>query len=173
MKENLVTYVNQNQLQDVIDFTGFMNPDEVRKHMEKADIFLFTSDYNEGWGAVLNEAMNSGCAVVASHAIGSVPFLIKHKINGMIYKNGDIEELLNMVMQISDNDKMRENLGRQAYSTLVEEWNAENAANNFLQLAQAILNGEEIEISCGPCSIAKTVSQRKMYNFLRKVKEHE
>lgn len=173
LKENLVTYVNQNQLQDVIDFTGFMNPDEVRKHMEKADIFLFTSDYNEGWGAVLNEAMNSGCAVVASHAIGSVPFLIKHKINGMIYKNGDTEELLNMVMQLSDNDKMRENLGRQAYSTLVEEWNAENATNNFLQLTQAILSGEEIEISCGPCSIAKTVSQRKMYNFLREVKEHE
>lgn len=43
----------------------------------------------------------------------------------------------------------------------------------FLQLAQAILSGEEIEISCGPCSIAKTVSQRKMYNFLREVKEHE
>lgn len=135
LKENLVTYVNQNQLQDVIDFTGFMNPDEVRKHMEKADIFLFTSDYNEGWGAVLNEAMNSGCAVVASHAIGSVPFLIKHKINGMIYKNGDTEELLNMVMQLSDNDKMRENLGRQAYSTLVEEWNAENATNNFFAIS--------------------------------------
>ena len=76
-------------------------------------------------------------------------------------------------MQLSDNDKMRENLGRQAYSTLVEEWNAENATNNFLQLTQAILSGEEIEISCGPCSIAKTVSQRKMYNFLREVKEHE
>ena len=91
----------------------------------------------------------------------------------MIYKNGDIDELLNLVIQLCNNDNMRENLGRQAYSTLAEEWNAENATINFLQLAQAILNGEKIEISSGPCSIAKTVSQRKMYNFLREGKEHE
>ena len=45
--------------------------------MEKSEIFLFTSDKGEGWGAVLNESMNSACAVVASHAIGSVPFLLK------------------------------------------------------------------------------------------------
>lgn len=51
-----------------------MKASEVRSYMEKADIYLFTSDFNEGWGAVLNESMNSGCAVVASHAIGSVPF---------------------------------------------------------------------------------------------------
>ena len=34
--------------------------------MEKADIFLFTSDRREGWGAVANEAMNSACALVVS-----------------------------------------------------------------------------------------------------------
>ena len=33
--------------------------------MEQADIYLFTSDRNEGWGAVANEAMNSACAMVA------------------------------------------------------------------------------------------------------------
>lgn len=50
---------------------------KVREHMEDADIFLFTSDYNGGRGAVLNESMNSGCMVAASHAIGSVPFLLE------------------------------------------------------------------------------------------------
>jgi glycosyltransferase involved in cell wall biosynthesis len=61
-----------------------MAPEAVRDHMEAADIFLFTSDFNEGWGAVLNESMNSACAVVASHAIGSVPFLLKDGENGFI-----------------------------------------------------------------------------------------
>ncbi len=50
---------------------GAMSPDKVRAYMERADVFLFTSDFNEGWGAVLNESMNSGCAVVASHAMVS------------------------------------------------------------------------------------------------------
>lgn len=169
VKSDLVSYVQQNQLQDVVEFKGFMSPDKVRNHMEEADIFLFTSDFNEGWGAVLNESMNSGCAVVASHAIGSVPFLVKHGINGMIYKDGDDKELLSLVMQLCDDDNLRESIGKQAYRTLAEEWNAKNAAVNFLELAQSILYGKKIEIPSGPCSVAEVVSQKKMYEFIRKV----
>ena len=76
-------------VEDCVEMLGAMSPDEVRAYMERADVFLFTSDFNEGWGAVLNESMNSGCAVVASHAIGSVPFLIKDGVNGLIYENGN------------------------------------------------------------------------------------
>ena len=79
---------------------GAMPPEEVRRHMEKADIYLFTSDFNEGWGAVLNESMNSGCAVVASHAIGSVPFLIKNGENGLIYENGNQLDLEKQVLRL-------------------------------------------------------------------------
>ena len=166
VKSDLVSYVQQKRLQDVVEFKGFMSPDKVRNYMEEADIFLFTSDFNEGWGAVLNESMNSGCAVVASHAIGSVPFLIKHGINGMIYKNGDDKELLSLVMKLCDDDNLREGIGKQAYRTLVEEWNAKNAATSFLKLSQAILNGERIEITNGPCSKAEGIGQRKMYTYL-------
>ena len=62
--------VIKNKLQKEVKLLGSVNNKEVRSYMEKADIYLFTSDFGEGWGAVLNEAMNSGCAVVASHAIG-------------------------------------------------------------------------------------------------------
>ena len=168
MRENLRKEVQQKELQDVVLFKEFMPPESVRKYMEKADIFLFTSDFNEGWGAVLNESMNSGCAVVASHAIGSVPFLLKHGVNGMIFKSGDEIELLNQVMQLCDDEELRTNLGRQAYKTLSEEWNASNAALNFLKLSDAIMNKKTVEILSGPCSTADIVSQRKMYDFLRK-----
>lgn len=168
MRENLRKEVQQKELQDVVLFKEFMPPESVRKYMEKADIFLFTSDFNEGWGAVLNESMNSGCAVVASHAIGSVPFLLKHGVNGMIFKSGDEIELLNQVMQLCDDEELRTNLGRQAYKTLSEEWNASNAALNFLKLSDAIMNKKTVEILSGPCSTADIVSQRKMYAFLRK-----
>lgn len=168
MREDLRKEVLQKELQDVVLFKEFMPPESVRKYMEKADIFLFTSDFNEGWGAVLNESMNSGCAVVASHAIGSVPFLLKHGVNGMIFKSGDEIELLNQVMQLCDDEELRTNLGRQAYKTLSEEWNASNAALNFLKLSDAIMNKKTVEILSGPCSTADIVSQRKMYAFLRK-----
>ncbi len=48
---------------------GFQPPQNVRRFMEESDIFLFTSNHLEGWGAVLNESMNSACAVVAGRCL--------------------------------------------------------------------------------------------------------
>ena len=80
--------ISEKGLEQNVKLLGTMSPVEVRKRMEKASIFLFTSDQNEGWGVVLNEAMNSACAVVANQEIGAVPFLINHSENGfkMVYR---------------------------------------------------------------------------------------
>ena len=77
LKDPLKRLVKQYHLKEQVHLLGSISPEKVRQHMEQADIFLFTSDYREGWGAVLNESMNSACAVVASSAIGSVDFLIQ------------------------------------------------------------------------------------------------
>ena len=86
MEKELREMIEQYDLNDCITMHGAIPHDKVRSYMENAEIFLFTSDFNEGWGAVLNEAMNSGCACIASHALGSVPFLLRDKENGLIYK---------------------------------------------------------------------------------------
>jgi glycosyltransferase involved in cell wall biosynthesis len=88
MEEQLHILAESMGVADRVCFTGSMPPEQVRVHMEEAGIYLFTSDRQEGWGAVLNESMNSGCAVVASHAIGSTPFLISDGQNGLIYQSG-------------------------------------------------------------------------------------
>src|SRR5690606_2121710 len=74
-------------------FTGGRRNSDVLKMMEQSNVFLFTSDRNEGWGAVLNEAMGAGCACVASQEIGSVPYLITNDINGLIFKSGSAVSL--------------------------------------------------------------------------------
>ena len=147
-----------------VHFLGSMPPEEVRRHMEKAQIFLFTSDRNEGWGAVLNEAMNSGCAVIASHAIGSVPYLIKNGENGLVFKDGDLNDLKNKVKRLVDRPDECARLGRAAYDTMVTQWNAENAAKRLIKLCENILaggNGRDV-FTDGVCSEAKVISD--LYN---------
>ncbi len=156
MERQLKDMICEKNLGDCVHMLGAMPPNEVRAHMEASDIFLFTSDFNEGWGAVMNESMNSGCAVVASHAIGSVPFLIKDGVNGLIYKNGDMDSLYKCVARLIDSPDLRTSLGRNAYQTLAETWNAETAAERFLQLAQALLEGRSPDLfDEGPCSRAQ------------------
>ena len=155
MESQIKAMIREKKLDDCVHMLGVMRPEQVRAYMEKADIFLFTSDFNEGWGAVLNEAMNSGCAVVASHAIGSVPFLVRDGENGMIYRNGDEDSLYNKVSYLLDRPLEREKMGKNAYETLIGTWNAEIAAERLLVLIEQLMDNGSTPFKDGPCSKAK------------------
>ena len=159
LTESLKSTVKNNGLNDCVHLLGSKSIEEVRRYMEQASIFLFTSDRNEGLGAVLNEAMHSGCAVVASHAIGSVPFLINDGKNGLIYRSGDIEDLYEKVKYLIDNKEKTAELGKNAYITLACLWNAETAAERFAQLVKAIKAGGSVDLfNDGPCSKAELLT---------------
>ena len=164
------SYIDTAGLNENVHMLGSMTPDMVREHMEQSEIFLFNSDRREGWGAVLNESMNSGCAVVASHAIGSVPFLLKDGENGFIYKDGDIDDLYSKVKYLLDNADERKNIAKNAYLTMKNEWNAENAAKKFIEQVEVLMSGEEISFihKDGVCSKSEILSDNWIYKTKKK-----
>ena len=157
MTDSLAEFIAANNLEENLKILGTMPYAQVRNYMETADIFLFTSDFGEGWGAVVNEAMNSGCAVVASHAAGCVPFLIKDGENGFVYKFGDNREFYTKVKMLIDNKQLRQKIGKNAYKTIACCWNAEEAAKNFEVLYNSLLSGKNPDIKEGPGSRAEMI----------------
>ena len=156
------------ELDEVLTIEGFMSPDKIRQKMEEADIYLFTSDYREGWGAVLNEAMNSGCAVVASHAPGSTPYLMKHQENGLIYNSPHMDEFMGHVMKLIEDENLRNRLAMQAYQTIIREWNPQHAAETLLHQCRRLTEGKTVEFEpTGPMSKAPVIAQRRMYRYLK------
>ena len=164
MKEKLLSLKKEFSLEEV-EFADFMPPAEIRKVMEQADIYLVTSDRREGWGAVVNEAMNSGCAVVAGHMIGAAPYLIKHNENGLVFRSEDVTSLIKEVEKIINNTSFLRKLGRNAYETIHETWNAKVAAERLLQFCKT---PDTNLYESGPCSKEKPVRERKMYRKLTK-----
>lgn len=141
---------------DVVAFCGNLPNDEILKQMRAHEIFLFTSDKNEGWGAVLNEAMSNGCAVVASHLIGAAPFLIEDDVNGLIFRSESIDDLERKVVYLLSNPDKRIKLAKNAIFSMREVWSPANAAKQFLQLVESIkTNNAEILPSNGPGSMAE------------------
>lgn len=159
MEQQLRTMIEDKGLSDCVEMLGAMSPEKVREHMEKADIYLVTSDFNEGWGAVLNESMNSGCAVVANHAIGSVPFLIRNGENGLIYENGNQLHLERQVQRLLDNARYRRKVGENAYLTMKSTWNADVAAERLISLCENLCAGKQVTglFSDGPCGEAERI----------------
>lgn len=163
-EELLGEAIQKEGLTEQIKLTGFLEPERVRQEMEAADVFLFTSDYREGWGAVLNEAMNSGCAVLANVAAGASPYLVSHGRNGLLYQNGQREQLLSHARYLLSNPDVSRRFGREAYETIAQTWNSRNAAEQLLILCRKLLGESGITLpEEGPGSPARVISQGSMY----------
>ena len=156
--ESINSLIKENKLEENVILLGSMSPNDVRKYMDNSKIFLFTSDRNEGWGAVLNEAMNSACSVIVSHEVGSSPYLVKDNVNGLLYEDGNIDDLYSKVKKLLKDTKKSNDLGIEAYKTIVELWNSKVASQRMIELSTALLRGNKFEkYQDGPCSQAKRI----------------
>lgn len=145
----------KDNLTENVKLLGKIDSSNVRKYMEEANIFLSTSDQNEGWGAVVNEAMNSACVVIGNQKIGSIPYLIKNGKNGFVYLNKS--DLFNIVEKIIENKEEQKIVGKNAYYTIIKTWNAKNAANNFIEVCNSLLKNKKCKVEEGPCSDANII----------------
>ncbi len=154
MEDELRAMAREYQVEDRVIFYGFQSPQQVRDLMEKCHIQVFPSNHLEGWGAVVNEGMNSGCAVVACEEAGAVPYLIRHGQNGMRFRKG-YEELLKEVTELVQNPEKCRAMGEKAKETITQYWNAEHAAKELLRVLHDLTGkGELIPAAEGPLSRA-------------------
>ena len=132
------------ELGDRVSFLGSMPPERVREFMDRANIFTFTSNSMEGWGAVVNEAMNSACAVVASSAPGSVMTMIRDGECGLVYSENNYDEFSTKLRDLVTNPALAEKIGRNAYKTIADSYNADVAAKRFIEYCEKMLRGEPL-----------------------------
>lgn len=170
MYDKTYSLVNEYKLSEVVTLCGNLPNAEILQSMREHDIFLFTSDQNEGWGAVANEAMSNGCVLVGSDAIGSTPYLIKDGVNGILFKssvpkNGftksgmkvdekALDSLTEKVEWLLNHPNERIQMSKNAYLSMKNVWSPENAAKNFMQLVDDLMQGKDSSIYEGPCSKA-------------------
>lgn len=147
-------------LSDHFTFYGYTRPEQVRDVMEKCHIHLFTSNHLEGWGAVVNEGMNSGCVEVVDARVGAAPYLIRHGENGLLYQNGSYDEMEKLVVDLFENWEERRYMGRAAYETIRDVWNAEYAAAALLRFTDRLQQGRIVPEEEGPLSTAPIIKPR-------------
>lgn len=113
----------------------------LREIMIESDIFILSSDQNEGWGVVVNEAMNAGCCPIVSVHAGCSRSLIQDGYNGYLFdkKNEFIDKLAQSITDLAF-----KSIGQKASETIKETWNAKNAVNNLCDVFKLVLNHQDI-----------------------------
>ena len=153
-------------LREYFRFYGYTAPEQVRDVMEQCHIHLFTSNYLEGWGAVVNEGMNSGCVEVVNAQVGAAPYLIRHGENGLVYPGDCYDKMETLVLDLFENWDERKQMGRAAYETIRDTWNADNAAKELIRFTGGLMRGEIVPAQTGPLSTASVISPRRMYRAM-------
>ena len=157
LRDSLASYIRTNRLEPNVTMTGAIPNARVHGLMARSHILLFTSNRNEGWGAVLGEAMGNGCVPVASSLIGSAPYLIEDGANGRIFADGSSSALHRCVMELAENRELLAQMGANARETMQGAWNPAHAAESLIALSDALLSGDVPDIAEGPCSPAGVV----------------
>lgn len=163
MEQDIKQQATQLGLSDRFIFYGYTEPEKVRDVMERCHIHLFTSNHLEGWGAVVNEGMNSGCVEVANSQVGAVPYLIEHGVNGLTFPDNSYQEMEKLVIDLFDNWEERKQMGYAAYRTIVNEWNSEHAAAVLMNFVEGYMAGKMVLPKSGPLSPAPVISPRRTH----------
>jgi glycosyltransferase involved in cell wall biosynthesis len=134
-------------------FCNSINPDTIPQLMFNHDIFVLPSSAYEGWGFVINEAMNSECAIIASQSAGAAAAMIKHNVNGLLFKSGNWHELSSNIELLIKDKELRYYLINNARITIQNKWSSNCAAKRFVSVVNALLNNKNIPLyEDGPMS---------------------
>jgi glycosyltransferase involved in cell wall biosynthesis len=104
-------------------FEGRVGKKEVARFMSEASIFALPS-VKEGLPKVLLQAMASELAVVASEIPGVVDVVFNGK-NGLLFKQGDAQDLARCVLGLLSNPQEMRRLGREGRDAVVRNYSWE------------------------------------------------
>lgn len=121
---------------------------QVRDFMRQADVYVLPSDGGEGWGAVVNEAMEEGCAVIATHECGAGATMIRDGQNGLLFRAGDVSALAKSLRRMQEDPGMRHDLANGGRATVRQIWGPDVAAERLADFCKAVLAG----LPCPRCS---------------------
>lgn len=93
-----------------IKFTGVIPQDEMKKYLSESDIYIFPT-LCEGCAQSGMEALKAGLPVISTIESG-LPII--NKENGIIIKSKNEREIVNAIIELKENIKLREHIGRNA-----------------------------------------------------------
>lgn len=83
LKDDLLKYVNELEIQKNVTFTGYVGQNEVVGYLRQSFCSVLPS-VSETWGLVVNESLAAGIPVVVSEKVGCVPELVIQGETGCI-----------------------------------------------------------------------------------------
>ena len=108
LKIRIEQFIKTYQLENFITLQGVVKSENVAQNIRKADLLILPSIF-DGWGMVVNEALQNQVPVLISDQCGAKE-LIEHGKNGLIFEAQNVESLTDELLkflQLSSEEKAK------------------------------------------------------------------
>jgi glycosyltransferase involved in cell wall biosynthesis len=106
LRNNMEKFVDGNQLQEIIEFKGWLKKEKLAEGYRKAHVFVSTS-LEEGMSVAILEAMASGLYTIATPVSNNVSIITDFQ-SGEIFNGGDIQTLARKLQDYYENKFLKD-----------------------------------------------------------------
>jgi len=121
-----------------VSFLGMVPRAELLKHYSEADLFVFPSLWDEGFGLPPVESMAAGVPAVCARS-GAVPENVLHEKTGLIVEKNDSSGLASALIRLLRDDALRQKMGAAGRERVKERYTWDRAAERLLAEMNAVL----------------------------------
>ena len=129
-EKKILDYINKNQLTNYVKFMG--HETNLEKIYKNSDLVI-SSAIEEGFGRTIIEAMNYGIPIIANINAGGPASIITNNHDGFLY-NGTTHNLVECVIQIIENQNLRNQIILNGILTAKNKFSSENMIENYSKL---------------------------------------
>ena len=131
-------YVNEHDLKDNVIFEGYRDDmSDFRRHMNCELI----CSLREPFGRVTLEGMRSGLTIIGANTGGTME-IIQDGQTGLIYKQGDTEDLAQKILAVYSNPKIGNTLARNGMEYANTHFLPENTVSSLNELFNEVMSRE-------------------------------
>lgn len=136
--ETLKEKANQSGAPHLLDFSGFVNKDDLPEELSRADIFAAPSWYEGGPGFVYLEAMACGLPVVGCSGSG-VNEIVTSGENGLLIPPKNSKALEEALYKLLSDEPYKKNMGMKAREYVLQEADSEVCLKKLEAFYESVL----------------------------------
>ncbi len=138
LEEKLKSLITELKLENNAKIMKNVSDDELLQLYNSSDLFVLPSIVDsqgntEGLGVVLLEAMACELPVVGSDT-GGIPDIIRHSETGLLVPEKDISGLSEAILNLIENEELRENIAINGYNQIREKFSWEKIAESYISI---------------------------------------
>jgi glycogen synthase len=111
--------VDRAGLDDYVSFSTHVPGEEMPRLLQKFDVLLLPSIWQEPFSRIVLEGMASGLVVVAT-TTGGTTEIVQDGKNGLLFTPGNAEDLSEKISCLASNPELRQRLAREGQQTVIE-----------------------------------------------------